>query len=225
MDDYTKANLEWWNEAAIVHSHSQGDIYELASFKAGKTKLLPLELEEVDDVAGKSLLHLQCHFGMDTLSWARLGAKVTGVDFSPRAIELATQLAGELSLEASFVQADVLEADRVLDGRFDVVFTSIGGLGWLRDLKRWAEVVAHFVAPGGFFYICELHPFSLVFDDEAAEPELRFRYPYFTGDEPIEIETKGSYADQEADVGQPVHYGWVHDMGEIVTVLAEAGLR
>ncbi len=82
MDDYTKANLEWWNEAAIVHSHSQGDIYELKSFKAGKTKLLPLELEEVGDVAGKRLLHLQCHFGMDTLSWARLGAKVTGTFYT-----------------------------------------------------------------------------------------------------------------------------------------------
>src|SRR5205085_11064616 len=90
---------------------------------------------------------------------------------------------------------------------------------------RWGEVVAHFVKPGGFFYICEIHPFAQVFDDELEEPELRFRYPYFTRPDPIEVETRGSYADQTADVQEAVHYGWVHDMGEIVSVLAGAGLR
>ena len=217
------ANRALWDEWVDVNARSE--LYGLEEFKAGGVKIPQFMQDEVGDVTGKSLLHLQCHFGMDTLSWARLGASVTGVDFSPRAVEFATQLAEQLSIEASFVQADVLELDRVLEGEFDIVFTSIGAVNWLPDLGRWGEVVAHFVKPGGFFYICDLDPFSLVFDDEAEKPELRFRYPYFTRDEPIEVVTKGSYADQEADVKQPVHYDWVHDMGEIVTVLAEAGLR
>src|SRR5436305_1922898 len=105
MDDYMKSNLDWWNEAVGVHA--KGDTYHLQSFKAGMSKLKYLEREEVGDVAGKSLLHLQCHFGMDTLSWARLGAKVTGVDFSDKAIALARSLADESGLDATFVQSDI----------------------------------------------------------------------------------------------------------------------
>ena len=125
MDDYTKANLDWWNEAAIIHSNSQGDIYELASFKAGKTKLLPLELEEVGDVAGKKLLHLQCHFGLDTLSWARLGAQVTGIDFSDKAIAIAQNLSQELNLDATFICTELYNLPDILDaaGAFDIVYT------------------------------------------------------------------------------------------------------
>jgi len=223
VNEYLEANRRLWDEWVDVNSRS--DLYRLEEFKKGGSKLAPFIVDEVGDVAGKSLLHLQCHFGMDTLSWARLGAQVTGIDFSPRAVEVARDLAFELGIDGRFIQSNVLEADGVLDERFDVVFTSIGVLGWLPDLPRWGEVVAHFVKPGGFFYICELHPFAQVFDDEVAEPELRFRYPYFTRQEPIEIQTQGSYADLEADVKQPVHYGWVHDMGEIVTVLAQNGLR
>ena len=113
MDDYTKANLDWWNEAAVVHA--QGDAYELASFKAGKTKLHFLELEEVGGVAGKTLLHLQCHFGLDTLSWARLGAKLTGIDFSDQAIALAQSLSQELQLDATFICTELYNLPAVLD--------------------------------------------------------------------------------------------------------------
>src|SRR5258706_8625156 len=136
MDDYTKANLDWWNEAAVVHA--QGDAYELASFKAGKTKLHFLELEEVGDVTGKTLLHLQCHFGMDTMSWARLGAKVTGVDYSERAIELAQSLAKELAIDAHFVRSNIydLPNDTLIPDTFDIVYTALGVLGWLPDLKH-----------------------------------------------------------------------------------------
>src|SRR3954470_7062948 len=138
MDDYMRSNLDWWNDAAITHA--QGDAYELAAFKSGKTKLKPLELAEVGDVAGKDLLHLQCHFGMDTLSWARLGARVTGADFSPRAIEAARALAAETGLEACFVCSDLLDLPQHLHGSFDVVYTSRGILGWLPDLSGWARV-------------------------------------------------------------------------------------
>ncbi|HEX9131303.1 MAG TPA: class I SAM-dependent methyltransferase [Ktedonobacteraceae bacterium] len=133
MDDYTKANLEWWNEAATVHS--QGEGYDLASFKAGMIRLHPLELAEVGDVAGKRLLHLQCHFGMDTLSWARLGARVTGIDFSDKAIAIAQSLSQQLNLDATFICTDIHNLPAVLDaaGEFDIVFTSYGAISWLNN--------------------------------------------------------------------------------------------
>jgi SAM-dependent methyltransferase len=149
---------------------------------------------------------------------------VTGVDFSERAIALARSLAAETGLDARFVQSDVLELDRVLDGDFEVVFTSFGVLWWLPDLTRWARVVARFVRPGGTFYLAELHPFAQVLDDGGVT-EPRLRYPYFPSPEPMAFPTYGSYADPDAKVEQPVEYGWSHSIGEIITVLAEAGLR
>src|SRR5438552_2140865 len=131
MNDYMNVNRERWNEMVAIHQRSE--FYDVAGFKAGRITISDLEREEVGDVLGKSLLHLQCHFGMDTLSWARLGATVTGVDFSPRAIELAGSLATELGIEARFIEADVLALDAVLEGEFDVVFTSIGVTYWLPD--------------------------------------------------------------------------------------------
>ncbi|MFN2545248.1 MAG: class I SAM-dependent methyltransferase [Actinomycetota bacterium] len=222
-DRFVEANRRLWDEWADINVRS--DLYDLEGFKAGRITIPDYQRTEVGDVSGKSLLHLQCHFGMDTLTWARLGATVTGLDLSERALEVARSLASEIGVEARFVHANVLEADRVLDEQFDVVFTSIGVLGWLPDVPRWAEVVAHFVKPGGRFYICEIHPYTWMFDDESPDPELRFRYPYFSGDEPLEFETQGSYADLEADVKQSVHYGWNHDLGEIVSSLCDNGLR
>ena len=221
--EFLAANRKLWDEWVDINARS--DLYDIEGFKAGRITIPQLQRDEVGDVTGRSLLHLQCHFGMDTLSWARLGARVTGLDWSEKALELARSLAKDIGVEARFVQANVLEADRILDERFDVVYTSIGVLGWLPDIRRWAEVVAHFVKPGGTFYICEVHPFAQVFDDEAEEQELRFRYPYFTRPEALRFETQGSYADLNAEVAQDVHYGWVHDLGEIVSVLCDAGLR
>jgi SAM-dependent methyltransferase len=152
---------------------------------------------------------VQCHFGLDTLSWARLGAIVTGVDFSEKAIGIARALADELALPATFVQANLYDLVDVLDGRFDVVFASNGVLGWLPDLRCWAEVVAHFLAPGGRFYLLEAHPTAWMFDDESAEPPLRVRYPYFEQDEPLRFEYPGSYAVPEAPFTS-VEYGWIH---------------
>jgi len=122
-------------------------------FRNGEVHLYPIEIEEVGDVRGKSLLHLQCHFGMDTMSWARLGADVTGLDFSDNAIETARQISAELEIPARFVCSNIYDAPNVLSEKFDIVFTSYGALCWLPDLKKWGEVVAHFVKPGGIFYI------------------------------------------------------------------------
>src|SRR5437588_11802390 len=225
MNDYMKSNLDWWNDAAITHA--QGDAYELTAFKSGKTKLKPLELAEIGDVAGKSLLHLQCHFGLDSLSWARLGARVTGVDFSPAGIERARALAAELGVAATFVCSELGELPQHLAGDFDVVYVSRGVLSWLPDLMRWAEVAAHFVRPGGIFYITEVHPVALVWDDaESVAPgELRLRYPYWFRPEPLVVPVQGSYADPGAHVEEPLEYGWSHSLGEIVTAVASAGLH
>jgi SAM-dependent methyltransferase len=219
--DYVRSNQKLWDNWADLHLHSE--FYNVDGFKAGRSSLQPIELEELGDVAGKSLLHLQCHFGLDTLSWARLGAQVTGVDFSGRAIELARSLAGELGLPARFVQSDVYGLPAVLPGQFDVVFTSYGVLFWLPDLGRWAEVVAHFLKSGGVFYIVEFHPFANVFETEGVT-DLRPAYPYFHGPEPMRFETHGSYADPTADC-RLVEYGWDHPLSEIVNALLAAGLR
>ncbi|HEY7874104.1 MAG TPA: class I SAM-dependent methyltransferase [Actinomycetota bacterium] len=222
-NEHMAANRALWDEWTTIHETSE--FYDLESFKAGGVRLRDYELDEVGDVTGKSLLHLQCHFGIDTLSWARLGARPTGVDYSERAIALATSLASELALDARFIQSNVYDLPRVLDDRFEVVYTSRGVIGWLPDLARWADVIAHFLVPGGFFYITEGHPMLWVFDDAEDVTELEIKYPYFPRPEPLAFPTQGSYADPSAHVEQPVEYSWVHSMGEIVSALAAAGLR
>jgi SAM-dependent methyltransferase len=222
MDEYTKANLDWWNEAVAVHAKGDTRYYLLESFKAGMSDLLSLERQEVGDVAGKSLLHLQCHFGMGTLSWARLGAKVTGVDFSEKAIELAKSLSEELGLDANFVQSDIYNLPQVLSGTFDIVYTSYGVIGWLPDLLPWGKIIAEYLKPGGFFYIAEGHPFMWVFDEKPTD--FRVGYSYFSR-EPIKSEEEGTYADRSAKMAHTVTYSWNHTFSEIFTALISAGLR
>src|SRR6476646_4262988 len=179
------ANEALWDAWTAIHS--TGGFYDLERFKAGGVRLRPYEIELVGDVNGRSLLHLQCHFGIDTLSWARLGARVTGADLSPAAIELARALADELGFpEARFVRSNLYDLPDVLDGRFDVVYTSRGVLGWLPDVAGWARVVAQFLAPGGTFFISEVHPIAQAFENEGVAPgELRLAYPYWEHEAPL----------------------------------------
>lgn len=223
VDKYREANRALWDEWTGINYRSE--FYRVDAFKQGVNKLRPYEMEEVGPVRDSTLLHLQCHFGMDTLCWARLGAQVTGIDFSEAAIAQARSLASELGIEARFLRSDLYELPDKLEGRFDIVYTSRGVLGWLPDIKGWARVAAHFVKPGGFFYITEVHPVAQVFDDEDGVTDLRLRYPYFNRAEPFVFETQGSYADRTATVVQKVEYGWNHGLGEIVSALAGAGLR
>jgi SAM-dependent methyltransferase len=223
--DPIRANNALWDEWTATHERSE--FYDLDGFKAGGIRLRPYEIEEIGPVDGKDLLHLQCHFGIDTLSWARLGARVTGADFSQAACELASSVATEIGHpEARFVRADLYDLPANLEGDFDVVYTSRGVLGWLPDIRRWAEVVAHFVRPGGIFYIAEIHPVAQAFEDEGVEPgELRPVYPYWEHREPLAFPVQGSYADPSAPMTTPTEYGWDHGLGEIVTALIDAGLR
>jgi SAM-dependent methyltransferase len=194
----------------------------VAGFKAGKSRLDAVE-RALGDVAGKSLLHLQCHFGLSTLAWARLGAKVTGVDFSPRAIALAERLRDETGLAADFVCSDVYGLPDRLAAEFDYVFTSHGVLPWLHDLTRWAMVVARFLAPGGVFYLVDAHPFAQVFEDRDVT-DFRVAYSYFHDPRPARFEERGSYADRDSDY-HAVMYAWQHSLADVVTALLAAGLR
>jgi SAM-dependent methyltransferase len=215
-----RANQALWDEWVKINAASK--MYDLASFKTGRSSLHELELTELGEVDGRSLLHLQCHFGMDSLSWARCGAQVTGIDFSEEGIALARSLSAELDIPARFVCSDLYDLPHHLEGQFDIVYTSYGVLTWLSDLNRWAKIVAHFLKPGGVFYIAEFHPFAMVFDEQA--PELRLRYPY-TSPEAMVFEVQGSYADTAAEVKETHTYEWTYPLGEVVSALCAAGLR
>lgn len=212
-----QANRQNWNERTAVHVDS--DFYELEAFRNGKNVLRQLELEELGEVRGKSLLHLQCHFGMDTLSWARLGAKVTGIDFADAAITQAKNLAAELDIPAQFILSDVYNAPAVHQEKYDIVFTSYGTIGWLPDLDKWASVIKHFLKPGGTFYIAEFHPTIWMFDDKFE----KIIYSYFNNGPDYEV-IEGTYADPEAGISGG-NYIWSHPLSEVVMALKNAGLE
>ncbi len=207
-----------------VDLNYDSDFYDVESFKSGRIALDEIERAGVGDVEGKRLLHLQCHFGMDTLSWARLGAQVTGIDFSPNAIARARQLAEELGLEAEFVQCSVDSAPYILKGAetFDVVYTSYGAISWLPRLDAWAETIAYFLKPGGLFFVADNHPATWIFDDEDPTPGLRYKYPYFSR-EAVRDETTGNYAQPDAP-DRTVCHSWQHTFEEILTALLDEGL-
>lgn len=227
LDDYLKANLASWDEVVALHVGSE--LYDVPGFKAGRTALSEIELVELGPLVGEgtTLLHLQCHFGLDTLSWARRGAVVTGADFSGEAVAAARALAAEvgLSARATFVQSDVARLPDVLSGRYDVVFTSWGALIWLGDLERWAQVIDHFLAPGGTFYLAEFHPYAFLLADDAAPDSLRIGYPYFQYGVPQRFDEDGDYAVTDAKLEHTVTFEWLHGFGEIIDPLLRRGLR
>jgi len=220
--EYMDTNRAHWDEVTPIHVDS--DFYAVDEFKAGKTKLKRVELEELTGVAGKTLLHLQCHFGLDTLSWAREGAIVTGADFSEPAIAQARALADECGIDARFVVSNIYDLPKNLDGQFDIIFTSYGVLTWLPDLERWAQVVAHFLRPGGTFYIVEFHPMQHTLDYESVD-EPRLRYPYFRQDAPLRWDDAGDYTQRDVTLEQSVTFEFQYPLGDVVTALIDAGLR
>lgn len=216
--DWRALNRANWDDRVPVHLASS--FYDLAGFRAGASTLRPFEPAEVGDVTGRRLVHLQCHIGLDTLSWARRGALVSGLDFSAPAIEAASSLAAELGLAARFVVADVYDAVAAFGGqRFDVVYTGIGALVWLPDVFAWARVAAGLLAPGGFVYLIEGHPFAQILDDASGRVVAR---DYFDR-EPIVDDYPFSYTDGPA-LEHTTEVEFQHGLGEIITALADAGL-
>ena len=218
--EFMGVNLKRWNELVDINVKSKS--YDLEGFVSGKTSLLPIELEELGDVNGKSLLHLQCHFGMDTLSWAKLGAKVTGIDFSEKAINLARELSIKLKIPANFIESNIYDIPNVLDEKFDIVFTSYGTICWLPDLEKWAQIISNCLKPEGIFYIIDGHPFGFIID-EKQDPFI-VGFNYFPEGKPVFFEGEGAYADPSADI-HFVAYEWSHSLGDVVNALISAGLR
>lgn len=229
-NQYFDANKELWNQRTAIHKDSS--FYDVAGFKTGKNVLTPIELNELGDVTGKKMLHLQCHFGLDSLNWARLGADVTGVDLSDTAIREARQLNDELGMNAKFICCNIYDLlpqitesskvsplGRDLEGAFDIVFTSYGVIGWLPDLDKWAAIVAYYLKPGGIFYLAEFHPVVWMFDEEFTHVKY-----YYNNREVIVTDSQGTYTDRSADI-KAKEYSWNHSLSEVLNSLISHGLR
>jgi 2-polyprenyl-3-methyl-5-hydroxy-6-metoxy-1,4-benzoquinol methylase len=215
-ENYQSTNRDAWNKR--VSAHLESEFYGLEGWKAGKSSLNDIELELLGDVQGKSILHLQCHFGQDSLSLARMGADVVGVDLSDEAIVAAKKLNEELGMNAEFVASDVLELIGKLDRQFDIVFTSYGTIGWLPDLNKWAETISHHLKPKGKLVFVEFHPVVWMFDSEFEKIEYR----YFK-DEAIVETTSGTYAEKDAAF-EKTEISWNHGLAEVFHALENNGL-
>lgn len=221
-DLWRQANLSNWNDRAALHVRDASGFYDVDGFLAGRDSLHEIEAGEIGDVAGKRLLHLQCHFGMDTLCLARRGAIVTGLDFSPVAIAAARALAAKAGLAASFVEADVYETRSRIEGLFDIVYVTWGTICWLPDVRRWAKVIAAMLAPGGRLYFADSHPSALVLDERDGRivPSFAWRTP---ADRPDAYTPDTSYTGDTLSGGAA--YNWEHPLSDIIGGLIEAGLR
>jgi ubiquinone/menaquinone biosynthesis C-methylase UbiE len=216
-NNFVEVNKALWNERTKHHINSA--FYDMSSFLAGNTTLKNVELDLLGDVKGKTALHLQCHFGQDTMSLSRMGAKATGVDFSDEAVNTARRLAGELSLDTKFICCNLYDLPQHLNEQFDIVFTSYGTVGWLPDMKQWAGIVSRYLKPGGKFIIIDFHPTLWMFDNNFTYAQ----YSYFNTGEIVE-EEQGTYADRDANM-KLQSISWNHSLSEIMQNLIKAGLR
>lgn len=216
MNNYIEINRNSWN--AKVEPHLKSDFYFVDEFLKGRSSLNSIELDLLGDVRGKKILHLQCHFGQDSISLSRLGAKVTAVDFSDKAIETAKELAKKCGTDTQFILSDVYELPKILKEQFDIVYTSYGTIGWLPNMDRWAKVIAHFLKPGGRFVFVEFHPMVWMFDDDFTF----IKYNYFN-DGPIVETYEGTYADRDAQIVQQ-YVMWNHPTSEVLNSLITNGL-
>ncbi|GAB5466868.1 MAG: class I SAM-dependent methyltransferase [Candidatus Kapaibacteriales bacterium] len=216
MEDYIKYNKQSWNDK--VEPHFNSEFYDVNGFLNGESSLNDIELKLLGDVCGKSILHLQCHFGLDSLSLARMGAKVTAVDFSENAIEKANELKEKTGLDVDFICSNVLDLKEHLMGQFDIVYVTYGTIGWLSDLDKWASIVSYFLKPSGKLVFVEFHPVIWMFDDDID----KISYSYFR-DEAIEEEYEGTYADRDAGIKQKT-ISWNQGIGEVAQSLKKNGV-
>ncbi len=215
--DYINVNRKSWNEKVAIHVGS--DFYDVAGFLKGNTSLNEIELSLLGDIKGKRILHLQCHFGQDSISLARMGARVVGVDLADVAIKKAEELAQQTKTDASFVCCDIYELPTYLDEKFDLVYTSYGTIGWLPDLDKWAALIAHYLKPGGRLVFVEFHPVIWMFDDNFE----KIAYNYFK-EEPIIETLNGTYAAKNAEIINQ-NITWNHSTSEVLNSLISNGME
>jgi SAM-dependent methyltransferase len=220
MNEYEKGNQKLWDELTEVHVNSYG----IGKFLAGETTLDEIQLREMGDLQGKSVLHLQCHFGLDTLSLAREGAAVTGVDFSEKAIAQAKLLSEKSKVTARFIQSNIYDLENYLSDKFDYVYSTQGVLCWLKDLENWAKVIAHFLKPGGVFYLMDTHPILYIFEDTERGP-LNIIHSYFHRDEPIVWDDHAPDYSDPSYLWESPSYEWMWSVSDIINSLTRAGLR
>ncbi len=215
--NYIEINRLSWNNRTDTHLKSE--FYDLKGFLNGNSSLNDIELNLLGDIKGKSILHLQCHFGQDTISLSRLGADVTGVDLSDKAIENAKHIAKDTNSNTNFICCDIYDLTNHLDKQFDIVFTSYGTIGWLPDLDKWAKIISKFLKPNGQFVFVEFHPVVWMFDDNFE----KIGYRYFNSGAILETES-GTYADKKADITQS-YVMWNHSISEVLNSLIKNGLE
>jgi len=223
MTDPINVNRRNWDERVAIHVRDTTGFYTLDRFRAGESPLHGIEAAELGDVRGKRVLHLQCHIGLDTLRLARLGAVVTGLDFSGAAVEAARGLAEETGLKADFVQGTVDEAPRLTPGPFDLVFTTWGALCWLPDMRIWARVVASVLAAGGELYCADAHPGFSMLQEVAGRlmPKYDFQTP---ADRPLEFDDVTTYTGDPTVLAHQSTREWIHPLSAILGGLIDAGL-
>ena len=225
LDDHRKANLANWDERVVGHIAPDGyDIESLVEDPTAISSVVRFDHDAVGDVEGKTLLHSQCHIGTDTLSWAKLGATVTGIDFSPAAIAAARDIASRMDVDATFIETEFYDAPEHIDEQFDIVYTSVGAICWLPDIDRWGEIVAGFVKPGGTFYIRDSHPMLMTLDDKRSDEEMVVRYNYFFTPQPQSFPEEESYLGS-AKLDNVETYVWSHTLADVMNSLLAAGLR
>ena len=224
-EDHYAINRAWWDERAPAHANSPD--YAVPELIADPTRLsdvVRFDLPRLGDINGQRGIHLQCHIGTDTISLHRLGATMTGLDFSPESIAIARRLAADTSADVTFVQADVQSAPAAVGGGFDFVYTGIGALCWLPDVKRWAQTVAALLRVGGRLFLREFHPMMWAVDETRTDA-LVLGYPYFEQPEPDTFDDPGTYVDTAIEFGHNESRSWNHGLGEIVAAVLDAGLE
>jgi len=225
--DYRAVNRDLWDERAAAHAASPDYAIErFAADPAYLSHVVRFDLPLLGSVDGLRGVHLQCHIGTDTVSLARLGARMTGLDFSERSVERARTLAAAAGADVDFVVSDVYAALDVLpEAGYDLVFTGVGALCWLPDVRDWASVVARLLAPGGRLFLREAHPVLWALDDARPDGLVALEYPYFERPEPTVWDEEGTYVETDVTFAHNTSVEWNHGLGETVTALLEAGLR
>ncbi|MGP1253423.1 MAG: class I SAM-dependent methyltransferase [Kiloniellales bacterium] len=224
LESWLAANRANWDERAAIHRRDSSGFYQVARFLAGEETLNAIEARELPELRGKRVVHLQCHFGLDSLNLVRRGAQVTGLDFSPVAVSAARSLAAEAGLSADFVQGDLYKAPELIAGQADLVYVTWGAINWLPDIAGWARVVAALLKPGGQLYLAEAHPNSMAMEEVEGRLTPTWDLPT-PPDKPLTTEEPNTYNGDPTLLENVRNYEWLHSLSQVLAALQAAGMR